>query len=238
MTQDDKSPMISIQQNLLTIKNQIHQFEAQYHRLSGSVKLIAATKTQSIETILQAIAAGQTLFGENYLQEALPKIEYFEKNPPVTPLEWHFIGSVQNNKTKKIAEHFSWVHTIDSLKTATRLNDQRPDHLPPLNICLEVNVSEEMSKSGIFLDEVLALAEHCNRLSRLKFRGLMTIPAYKNSLVDKRQQLHPLKLMFEELRARQFSVDTLSMGMSDDLEAAIAEGSTLVRVGTGIFGKR
>lgn len=228
----------NIQQNLSQIKSQILTYETQYQRQPGSVKLLAATKTQSLEALLQAIAAGQTLFGENYLQEALPKITYFEKNPAASPIEWHFIGAIQSNKTRKIAEHFSWVHTIDSIKIAKRLNDQRPDHLPPLNICLEVNVSEELSKSGIFLDEVLALTEHCNTFPRLKLRGLMAIPAHKDSLQEQRLQLHPLKLMFDELCARKYAIDTLSMGMSDDLEAAIAEGSTLVRIGTAIFGKR
>lgn len=226
--------MNHIQQNLTAINHQIHQFAARYHRQPNSIKLLAASKTQSIETLQTAIAAGQTIFGENYLQEALPKINFFN----TTPLEWHFIGAIQRNKTRKIAEHFSWVHTVDSMLVAKRLNDQRPDDLPPLNICLEVNVSEELSKSGIFLDEVLALAEYCKTLPRLTFRGLMTIPAHKNTLQEQRLQLHPLKLMFEELRARNFSVDTLSMGMSDDLEAAIAEGSTLVRIGTAIFGNR
>lgn len=228
----------NIQQNISHIKNQILEYEKRYQRQPGSVKLLAATKTQSVEQIQQAISAGQFILGENYLQEALPKIDYFNKNFSTSSIEWHFIGAIQNNKTRKIAEHFSWVHTIDSIKVAKRLNDQRPDHLPPLNICLEVNISEELSKSGIFLDEVLALAEYCSFLPRLKLRGLMTIPAHKHTLQEQRQQLLPLKLMFEELCARKYEVDTLSMGMSDDLEAAIAEGSTIVRIGTAIFGKR
>lgn len=230
--------MDNIQQNLLTIKNQIQEFEIKYHRAPNSVKLLAASKTHSVDKLLSAIEAGHFVFGENYLQEALPKIDYIEKNFPSSPIEWHFIGSIQTNKTKKIASHFSWVHTVDSIQIAKRLNDQRPDHLPSLNICIEVNVSEELTKSGIFLDEVFALVEHCQSLPRLNVRGLMTIPAPKKTLLEQRQQFQPLKLMFDELCARKFSLDTLSMGMTDDFEAAIAEGSTLVRMGTAIFGKR
>ena len=223
-----------IQQNIISIQEKIRQYELQYNKPLNSVNLLAVTKHQPIENIQQAILAGQTLFGESYLQEALPKIEFFKDQF----LEWHFIGPIQSNKTKKIAEHFSWVQSVDSLKIAQRLNDQRPYHLPPLNICLQINVSEELSKSGVFLDEVFALSEHCNALPRLNLRGLMTIPAPSENILQQRAQLHTLKLMFDELKARKFELDILSMGMSNDLEAAIAEGSTMVRIGTALFGLR
>lgn len=226
--------MTTITQHLIQIKNQIQEFEHRYNRPENSVKLLTVTKHQSIEKIQEAINNGQTLFGESYLQEALIKIEHFKNQN----IEWHFIGPIQSNKTKKIAETFSWVQSVDSLKIAQRLNDQRPDHLPALNICLQINVSEETTKSGLFLDEVFAVAECCKALPKIKLRGLMTIPAYKETFSEQRIQLHILKLMYDELLARKFPLDTLSMGMSDDLEAAICEGSTLVRIGTAIFGNR
>lgn len=217
------------------IMNLIHEFEKRHGKIRGSVKLLAVTKNQSVENIQTAIDEGQFSFGESYLQEALPKIEFFssQKN-----LEWHFIGSIQANKTKKIAENFSWVQSVNSIQIAKRLHEQRPDFLPPLNICLQVNVSGEKTKSGIPLNEVVTLATECSSLSRIKLRGLMTVPAAKNNFDEQRTQLHPLKLMFDELNAAGFELDTLSMGMSDDMEAAIAEGATMVRIGTAIFGTR
>jgi pyridoxal phosphate enzyme (YggS family) len=226
--------MHDIAHNLLVIKNKIREFEKYYQRNPDSVKLIAVSKHQSLEKIQAAIDAGQTAFGENYLQEALEKIIYFSKYD----IEWHFIGPIQRNKTKKIAEHFSWVQTIDSVMIAKRLHDQRPDHLPPLNICLQVNISDEKNKSGISPENIFELATYCTSLSKLQLRGLMTIPARCSTFEEQRIQLHRLKLVYDELIAQGFPLDTLSMGMSDDMQAAIAEKSTLVRIGTAIFGKR
>jgi pyridoxal phosphate enzyme (YggS family) len=227
--------MTDIQKNLIEIEAYIDQFEKKYHRIPNSVTLLAASKKQSLEKIQQAINAGQTIFGENYLQEALPKIDFFKHQN----LEWHFIGPIQSNKTKKIAEHFSWVHSVDSIKIAKRLNDQRPPHLPPLNICLEVNISGEPTKSGISsCAEITSLAEYCLSLPQIKLRGLMAIPAATPDFENQREELHRLKLIFDDLLTKKIPLDTLSMGMSDDLEAAIAEGSTLVRIGTRIFGTR
>lgn len=227
--------MNTIQTNLSEINNRILSFEQRYQRQPHSVKLLAVTKHQPIEKIQQAIDAEHKVFGENYLQEALPKINFFANQS----VEWHFIGPIQSNKTKKIAEHFSWVHTVESEKIAKRLNDQRPDSLPPLNICIQVNISDENSKSGLpSFDSVLSLATFCRDLPRLRLRGLMTIPAPKKTFEEQRIELHKLKLFYDALIQHHFSIDTLSMGMSEDLEAAIAEGATVVRVGTAIFGAR
>jgi len=226
--------MTTIQTNLNTIQSHIHDCEKQFRRKSGSVFLLAVSKKQSIEKIEQAVAAGQLAFGENYLQEALIKIAALaSKN-----LEWHFIGPIQRNKTRKIAEHFSWVHSIDDAVIAKRLSEQRPEHLPPLNICIEVNVSAEPTKSGVSFDEVEALAQYCVQLPRLKLRGLMTIPSTKNHFIEQRAEFYKLRLTAEILCSKGFSLDTLSMGMSNDMDAAIAENATIVRIGTKIFGSR
>jgi pyridoxal phosphate enzyme (YggS family) len=225
----------SISENLQQIKNQIHEGELRYARQPHSVSLLAVSKNQSISAIEAAYQAGQYAFGENYLQEALTKMAAL----PYPELEWHFIGPIQSNKTKKIAEHFQWVHSICDAKTAARLNSQRPDHLPPLNICLQVNVSDEATKSGITdVDALLLLAQECVAYPHLQLRGLMAIPAEKNIFADQRAECHKLKLLFEILCKKGLKLDTLSMGMSSDLDAAIAEGSTMVRIGTKIFGGR
>lgn len=227
--------MISqIQQNLAQLNTDILTLALKYNKNPTHIKLLAVTKTQPVEKILEAIAAGQLSFGENYLQEALPKIHYFlSKN-----IEWHFIGPIQNNKTKKIAENFSWVHTVNNIKTAERLNNHRPSSLPPLNICLQINISEDKTKSGILAPEVLTLAQACKKLPRLHLRGLMTIPEKTNSLQQQRNEFKKMRLIYELLCSKGFKLDTLSMGMSNDLEAAIAEGTTLLRIGTTIFGQR
>jgi pyridoxal phosphate enzyme (YggS family) len=225
---------MSIQTNLKNIRLRIKQCEQQFQRQPNSVFLLAASKGQSIEKIEQAIAAGQYAFGENYLQEALTKIAALSKKN----LAWHFIGLVQRNKTHKIAEHFSWVHSVNSTLIAKRLDAQRPDHLPPLNICIEVNVSSEPTKSGARFDEVIDLAQYCIQLPRLKLRGLMAIPAYKSHFIEQRAEFYKLRLIDEMLRNDKYSLDTLSMGMSHDMDAAIAEGTTIVRIGTSIFGPR
>jgi pyridoxal phosphate enzyme (YggS family) len=223
-----------IQQNIQTIKNKIREWETRYQRIPGSVSLLAVSKKQPLEKIREAIRAGQRAFGENYLQESLEKIsELANEN-----IEWHFIGPIQRNKTKKIAEHFAWVHTVSEVNVAKRLSEQRPSHLPPLNICLQVNTSFEITKSGIDPEQVLSLAEYCKTLPQLTLRGLMTIPAHKNSFAEQCAELHKLRVIYDELNERGFKLDTLSMGMSDDMEAAIAEGATLLRIGTAIFGER
>lgn len=227
--------MPTIQENLLQLNTTIRALEKKYHRPAHSVSLLAMSKGQPLEKLQQAIAAGQCLFGENYLQEAMKKMERL-KQPG---LEWHFTGTLQSNKTRPVAEHFSWVHTVTTPRLAQRLNDQRPVHLPSLNICLEVNVSGEASKSGLREEaELMVLAEACLSLPRLKLRGLMTIPKPVTGLAEQRAELHQLFLLKEKLGQRGFALDTLSMGMTDDLEAAIAEGATYIRVGRGIFGPR
>jgi len=223
-----------IEQNLEDIQQSIAEFELKFHRKPKSVRLLAASKHQSVEKMNQAIAAGQHCFGENYLQEALEKMALL----PDPTLEWHFIGSLQSNKTKKIAEHFSWVHSVDNKKHALRLNMHRPLHLPPLNICIEVNISHEKSKAGTSFEEVLELADFCESLPRLKLRGLMTIPAPADDVALQRKPFHALAMLFSQLQKTHQNIDTLSMGMSEDYEAAIAEGTTLLRIGTAIFGER
>jgi len=232
-----KCAMILIAQYLHNIKQQITHYEKQYQRKAGSVTLLAASKKQSIEKIKLAYETGQLAFGENYLQEALEKIEA-AKRLQLNNIIWHFIGSIQSNKTKKIAEHFSWVHSIASQKIAKRLSEQRPLHLPPLNICIEVNLNAEPTKSGVVIDEVAELALYCHTLPHLNLRGLMTIPAPHQSFDAQRRSYQQLFLLYEKLKQQGLTLDTLSMGMSDDMEAAIAEGSTMVRIGTAIFGLR
>lgn len=226
--------MNTIANKLSKLKQHILECEKQYHREPNSVSLLAVTKKQSIEKIAEAIAAGQTALGENYLQEALPKIKAFAEQQ----IEWHFIGSIQSNKTRKIAENFQWVHSVANEHIAKRLNDQRPSHLPPLNICLEINISEEKTKSGVVFENIFALADYCLTLSNVKLRGLMCIPAPLNTFEEQRAEFHKLSSLFKKLREKGVKLDTLSMGMSHDWQAAIAEGSTLIRVGTAIFGER
>jgi PLP dependent protein len=226
--------VVDIAFNLSTVKARIHQLEKQYARPAHSVSLLAVSKNQPIAAIESALAAGQYAFGENYLQEALAKIIYF-KDPA---LEWHYIGSIQRNKTQKIAQYFQWVHSVDSSLIAQRLNDQRPAHLPPLNICLQVNTSHEARKSGIAADSLPSLARFCTTLPRLQLRGLMCLPAAKTTLAEQRVEFHQLHELFKNITESGIVLDTLSIGMSSDLEAAIAEGATLVRLGTAIFGPR
>jgi len=225
---------VGVHQNLITIHRKIREYEDLYSRPPGSVRLLGASKDQPMERVKAAISAGQRIFGENYLQEALPKIALFANEN----LEWHFIGTIQSNKTKKIAEHFDWVQTVNSEQIAQRLNDQRPLHLPPLNICIEVNISHEASKSGIDATNLLSLAKFFSKLSRLKLRGLMAVPQHADSFNEQKMEFHKLRVLFDELNAKGFGLDTLSMGMSNDMEAAIAEGSTMIRIGTAFFGQR
>lgn len=212
----------------------IRAAERRFQRPPGSVELLAVSKTQPAAAIAAAAAAGQIRFGENYLQEACDKMTELA----VLDLEWHFIGPVQANKTRLIAERFAWVHSVDRLKIAERLNAQRPDDLPPLNVCLQVNISGEPSKHGLDASELPATACAVAKLPQLRLRGLMAIPAPATEFAAQREPLARLRRLREELIAEGLTLDTLSMGMSDDLEAAIAEGSTLVRIGTAIFGPR
>lgn len=223
---------IDIKNNLARLNDLVINYEKKYHRPSKSVKILAASKSQSIEKIMEAYQAGQRIFGENYLQEALAKMAALSDKS----IEWHFIGPIQSNKTRKIAENFAWVQSVDNTKIAKRLNDQRPAHLPPLNICIEVNVSAEKSKSGVCINEVRSLIAYCQNLPRLVLRGLMTIPAPSEQFENQCHEFHKLSSLWTPLNVDKF--DTLSMGMSDDFEAAIAEGSTMIRIGTALFGER
>jgi len=223
-----------IKNNLARLNNLVINFEKKYHRSFKSVKILAASKSQSIEKIIEAYHAGQRIFGENYLQEALVKMAALTDKQ----IEWHFIGPIQSNKTRKIAENFAWVQSVENAKIAKRLNDQRPIHLPPLNICIEVNVSAEKSKSGADINEVMSLITYCQSLPRLVLRGLMAIPAPSKQFENQCHEFHKLSFLWTSLQKNGLILDTLSMGMSADFEAAIAEGSTMIRIGTMLFGER
>lgn len=219
--------------------------ESRYQRESNSVKLLAVSKTQSISAIEAAIAAGLRSFGESYLQDALPKIEYFSNlantnnnQDPKSLIEWHFIGPIQSNKTAKIAENFDWVHSVSRLSIASRLSQQRPEHLSDINVCIQVNIDAAEQKSGIAVEQCLEFAQQINQLPKLKLRGLMAVPEPCTELAQQRRPFNRVHALFEQLQQQGFDVDTLSLGMSADLDAAIAEGSTLVRIGTDIFGIR
>jgi pyridoxal phosphate enzyme (YggS family) len=198
------------------------------------VQLRAVTKTWSADAGRTAHAAGQTDFGENYIQEAVDKIA----NLRDLPLQWHCIGPIQSNKTRLVAEHFDWVHSVDRLKIAQRLSEQRPEHLPPLQVCIQVNVDGGETKSGVSPADLPDLAQAVAALPRLELRGLMTIPEPAETEAQMRAVHRQAKDLFEQLRTLGLPLDTLSMGMSADMASAIAEGSTMVRVGTAIFGKR
>lgn len=223
-----------IPQRLARLRARIAKACAEYGRAPGSVDIVAVSKSQPVEYIEAALKAGLCRLGENYVQEALVKIA--DSRLTGYDIEWHFIGPVQSNKTRLIAAHFGWVHSIDRLGVARRLSEQRPERLEPLNICLQVNVSGEATKAGTTLDELPDLARAVARLPRLRLRGLMTLPAPDFNM--QRRAFHKLHQALHELNTQGLNLDTLSMGTSDDLEAAIAEGATLVRVGTAIFGTR
>jgi pyridoxal phosphate enzyme (YggS family) len=223
-----------ITNRLTKVRERIAAAESRYGREPGSVGLIAVSKTRPVGDILAAAAAGQRRFGESYAQEALSKITATAGQG----LAWHFIGPLQANKTKIVAENFAWVHSLDREKSARRLNDRRPTGLGPLQVCLQVNISGEASKSGVAPDNLAALAAAVAALPNLQLRGLMAIPAPATDIERQRASCRRLRDLFETLRAQGYSLDTLSMGMSDDLEAAVAEGATLVRIGTAIFGAR
>ncbi|MBV1788390.1 YggS family pyridoxal phosphate-dependent enzyme [Marinobacterium sp. D7] len=224
----------SISENIAQVSTQITRACQLAGRASDSVSLLAVSKTRPAEDIRSAYACGLTRFGENYLQEALDKIEQLAD----LPLEWHFIGPIQSNKTRPIAEHFHWVHSVDRLKIAQRLSEQRPADLPALNICLQVNISREESKSGCLPEQALELAQALSELPNLRLRGLMAIPRATEDEQDQRRAFADLRQLLERLQQALPGLDTLSMGMSGDLIPAIAEGATIVRIGTALFGAR
>ena len=228
--------MGSIGNNLQEVKRRIAAACVAAGRDANSVTLLAVSKTKPASAVREARAAGQHAFGENYVQEGLAKIATLADLR--TQIEWHLVGPLQSNKTGLVAEAFDWVHSVDRLKIAERLAAQRPAGLPPLNVCLQVNISGEASKSGVTAAELPAVAVAVAALPGLRLRGLMAIPEPNGDLAAQRGPHRALRELFDALRSQGLALDTLSMGMSDDLEAAIAEGSTLVRVGSAIFGAR
>jgi pyridoxal phosphate enzyme (YggS family) len=224
----------SVSANLAQVRKRIALACHAAGRSPDSVQLLAVSKTMPAQAVRDAYAAGQLAFGENYIQEGVDKIASLAD----LPLVWHCIGPVQSNKTKLVAENFAWVHSIDRLKIAERLSAQRPAHLPPLQVCLQVNVDGGINKSGVAPTELLALANAVAQLPQLQLRGIMTIPEPADTEVAARAVHHQAQTLFGSLKAAGLKLDTLSMGMTSDLEAAIAEGSTCVRVGTAIFGAR
>ena len=226
--------MENIQSSLARLRQEIHKVEAQYGRTPGSVTLLAVSKFRPVADIRTAIGCGQLQFAENYVQEALEKINLIN-NPA---LIWHFIGPIQSNKTRPVAEHFQWVHGLDQLKTARRLHDARPAHLPPLNVCIQINISGEQTKAGIAPVELPEFIQKCAGFTKLKLRGLMTLPESTSDFEQQRLPFRLLKKLFDDLCSDYPGCDTLSMGTTQDMQAAIAEGSTLVRIGTALFGPR
>jgi len=225
---------INVASNLTAVTDRIRVAEHQAHRTPQSVTLLAVSKTKPAALIEAASAAGQRCFGENYAQEAVEKAEALKH----LNLEWHFIGPIKSNKTRGLATHMDWIHTVEREKIARRLNDQRPDDMAPLNICLQVNISGEASKAGILSTEVLTLADAISALPKLRLRGLMAIPAPSEGIDAQRRPFKALKDIWDELKGTYPELDTLSMGMSGDLEAAVLEGATIVRIGTDVFGAR
>ncbi len=229
---------MSISENLQVVQHRIATSAQAAGRDPSSIALLAVSKTFDAQAVLTAAQAGQRAFGENYVQEAIDKISATRELNPDLQLEWHFIGPIQSNKTRQIAEHFDWVHSVDRLKIAQRLSEQRPSDMPPLQICLQVNVSGEATKSGLEPDALLELARVVNTLPNLRLRGLMAIPEPTEDVEQQRAAFAKLRLMQNDLQAVGIQTDTLSMGMSADMDAAIAEGATIVRIGTAIFGGR
>lgn len=224
----------SIADNIAHVQAQILAAGQAMGRTPGSVQLLAVSKTWGPDAVRAAHAAGLTAFGENYIQEAVDKITALRD----LPLQWHCIGPIQSNKTRLVAEHFDWVHSVDRLKIAQRLSEQRPAHLPPLQVCIQVNVDGGETKSGVSPQDLPALAQAVAALPRLQLRGLMTIPEPAETPAQMRVVHAQAKALFEVLCQQGLPLDTLSMGMSSDMAEAIAEGSTMLRVGTAIFGKR
>lgn len=226
--------MTEIKKRFHSINDEIRLAEQQSGRAPDSVKLLAVSKTWPAEKLKLVAEEGQLRFGENYLQEALEKINALRD----LKLEWHFIGPIQSNKTRDIAAHFDWAQSVDRIKIARRLNEQRPVELPPLNVCIQVNIDKEDSKSGVAASDVMSLAESISQLDKLRLRGLMVIPAKQDDEAAQRDSFRRARDLYLSLQQRFDDIDTLSMGMTGDLHAAIAEGSTMVRIGTALFGQR
>jgi pyridoxal phosphate enzyme (YggS family) len=226
--------MTMIATQLHTVLARIEKACKEAGRAPNSVQLLAVSKTFGPDAVRQAYAAGQTAFGENYIQEAVDKITTLAD----LPLQWHCIGPIQSNKTRLVAEHFDWAHTVDRLKIAQRLSDQRPPHKPPLQVCIQVNVDDGQNKSGVAPEEALALAQGILALPNITLRGVMSIPEPAIDFIAACACYTRVRAVFDALNTQDFALDTLSMGMSADLEAAIQAGSTLVRVGTAVFGGR
>jgi pyridoxal phosphate enzyme (YggS family) len=225
---------MKITENLNKIRNKIRSAENKFQREQSSVSLLAVSKTRSVDEIMTAYNAGQLHFGENYCQEAVEKIEAIGQNE----ITWHFIGPIQSNKTSLIAQYFDWVHTIDRIKIARRLNESRPKDTAALNICIQVNISGEESKSGIDLESANDFVSELSQFKRLKVRGLMALPAPSNNVDEQKAAFSKLHEKFNTLKQSQPEFDTLSIGTTQDMQAAIAEGATIVRIGTAIFGPR
>jgi pyridoxal phosphate enzyme (YggS family) len=230
--------MSTIAHNLQAVDAHIVAAAAAAGRPRAAIGLLAVSKTFPAEAVLEAIGAGQHTFGENYLQEAIDKIAAVAGALPDAAVEWHFIGPIQSNKTRPIAGQFDWVHAVDRLKIAERLSEQRPAGMAPLNICLQVNISGEASKSGATPEQLPALAHAAAQLPNVRLRGLMAIPEPETDPAKQRAAFARVRALFDQLRAEGLALDTLSMGMSGDMDAAIAEGATIVRIGTAIFGAR
>lgn len=230
--------MSSISNNLQAVHQAIATAADAVSRDVHAIILLAVSKTFGIDAVIDAAAAGQRAFGENYVQEAVDKISAAKTQAPTLDLEWHFIGPIQSNKTRLIAEHFDWVHSVDREKIARRLSEQRPPDLPPLNLCLQVNSSGEASKSGVSIDAAIEVARAISRLPNVRLRGLMAIPEPTDDVGLQRAAFAQIRRLFDQCIDAGLPMDTLSMGMSADLSAAIAEGATIVRVGSAIFGKR
>ncbi|RBO85937.1 YggS family pyridoxal phosphate-dependent enzyme [Marinomonas aquiplantarum] len=224
-----------VTQNLSQVRQQVEQLAIDAGRDQASVRILAVSKTKPLTDIQAAYQSGQRAFGENYVQEAFDKYHALAE---LKGIEWHFIGPIQSNKTRQIAESMDWVHSIDREKIARRLSEQRPDNMPTLQVCIQVNISGEESKSGILLEQLPAMVELVQSLPNLQLRGLMAIPAPQQSFATQCQVYQPLQQAFLELSKSDSMIDTLSIGMSADLPAAISSGSTMVRVGTAIFGAR
>jgi PLP dependent protein len=230
--------MSTIAHNLQVVTEAINVAEREARRAPGAVRLLAVSKTFPAQAVFEAVLAGQRAFGENYVQEGVDKIRAVAQLRGCTPLEWHFIGPIQSNKTRLIAENFDWVHTIEREKIAQRLSEQRPAGLHPLQVCIQVNTSGEASKSGVLPADAAALARTVAALPRLVLRGLMSIPEPADDFERQRAAFRVLRELYDKLRAEGIALDTLSMGMSADMRAAIHEGATIVRVGSAIFGAR
>ncbi|WP_144392334.1 YggS family pyridoxal phosphate-dependent enzyme [Pleionea sediminis] len=225
---------MSIAENLRQIEQQIEDATHKAGRAVNSVTLLAVSKAQKINKIEEAFKAGQKLFGESYLSEAIPKIASLKEYP----IEWHFIGPIQSNKTKEIASHFAWVQSVDRIKIARRLSEQRPENLGALNITAQINMFDESTKQGASITEIYDLLDFINQQPNLNLKGLMSIPPKQSSEAAQKQQFHKLQELFHRIKSTYSGVDTLSMGMSGDMISAIEEGSTMVRVGTALFGAR